>query len=342
MFEIDIVKICEKVFKNRKIFFKYFAIALILCVCLLLVKPVSYQASTTFVPQRQSASFSALSSLSSFAGISLSDISTFGEGVMPMSYPNVVYSPEFLKDFMYKKIPIPDEAETITILDYLTNPKYLTAKEKCYRYSFGYFSYRKEKKYKNDYINASITPTFLRLSEQEQFCANRLRKLIKFEVYEKKPTIEFRVEMNDPVVAAYCSSVGYQLLVDYLTQFAQIKLDKRKVAVDSLFNKAQEDKDRIYLKLANCMDKTQSVNSNVSKNVLEKLQSDYTIATRYYNEIAREKMMLQSENIEKPLLLISPADISNERYKPDYWRIIFLFVFFGALVGSLVAYYSKS
>ena len=338
MFEIDIVKIGKKIIDNRRVVFKCLILSMIGCVAFLLVRPVSYLSMTTFTPQREKSSLSNLMSLSTFAGISLADIASLGDGINPMSFPRIVYSPAFLRDFMYKEIPLTDSNNTITILEYLTNPKYLTVKEKCYRYSFGYISYRNERKFdSNENISASVD--YIHFSEQEQFCANRLKKLIRFEVYEKIPTIDFRVEMNDPYVAAYCASIGYDLLVDYLVQISQTKIDVRKAEVDSLFDIAQTYRDEKYLLMAESIDKNQSVSRSVDKRDLEKKRTDYSIASSFFNEVARERMMLYSKRSDNLLTLVSPAVVSNERYKPDYGRLLFLFVFFGTIAGLIIAYY---
>ncbi len=346
MFEIDIENIGKKIYGNRRVFLNSLVVSLIVCVLFLAVKPVTYISKTTFTPQRNTSSLSSLVSLSSFVGVSLADRSTLGDGILPMSYPEIVYSTVFLKDLMYKKIPINQVPNTVTILDYITNPVYLTWQEKFYRYSFGFLSYLNYKKsyldYKNEHRVTISDSVFNHLTSQEQFCANMLRNMIKFEVYEKVPTIDFKVEAPNAEVAAYCSSIGYQLLFDYLLQFANNKIEKRRMEVDSLFHLAEDIRNQKHLDLAVNMDKGHDFVSYVAKSRIEKQQNEYLIATNFYNEIARERMMLQYKKAEDPLILISRPVIPNEYSNPDYFRVLFLFMFFGAIIGGLMAYFFNS
>lgn len=339
MFEIDIIKIANKINGNRRIVFKCLLLSLIVCLVFLIVKPVTYISTTTFTPQRNTSSLSSLVSVTSFVGITLSDMSTLGDGVLPMSYPQIVYSTEFLRDLMYKKVPINEGTDTTTILDFVTNPKYLTWQEKIYRYSFGVVSYYNEKNFEQENVSTTSDSLLIHLSEQEQFCANRLRKMIKFEVYEKKPTIDFKVEMTNPEVAAYCSSYGYRLLFDFLLRYAQKKKDKRIIVVDSLLAQAEIIKNQRHIEWARCMDSDRDLVNYVSRTRQEKLQNEYMIANSFYNEVAREKMMLTNRNVEEPLVVVSHAVVPDEISNPDYFYIIFLFVFFGAIFGCLIAYY---
>lgn len=341
MFEIDIIKIAKQIIGNRRIVFKSLLLSLIVCMLFLIVKPITYISTTTFTPQRNTSALSSLVSLTSFVGITLSDMSTLGEGVLPMTYPQIVYSPEFLRDLMYKKVPINEGADSTTILEFITNPNYMTWQEKVYRYTFGVVTYINEKDFKKDNVSAFSDSLLINLSEQEQFCANRLRKMIKFEVYEKKPTIDFEVEMTNPEVAAYCSSYGYQLLFDFLLRYAQKKIDKRIIVVDTLLAQAEIIKDQKHMEWALCMDSDRDLVNNVARTRQEKLQNEYMISNSFYNEVARERMKLINKNVEEPLVVISHAVVPNEFSNPNYFHILFLFVFFGGIFGCILAYYKK-
>ena len=80
--EIDLVELSKKVYKEKKLIFKYSIIAAILGVVFALFQPNQYTSSTTFIPQLGSdidASASSLSGLASLAGINFGGIDSSSE-----------------------------------------------------------------------------------------------------------------------------------------------------------------------------------------------------------------------------------------------------------------------
>ncbi len=71
--EIDLVELLKKVYKEKKLIFKYSIISTIVGVVFALSQPNIYKSSTTFIPQLSSdlKTGSSLSGLASLAGINL-------------------------------------------------------------------------------------------------------------------------------------------------------------------------------------------------------------------------------------------------------------------------------
>ena len=106
--EIDIVELLKKVYKEKKLIFKYSFVAAIAGIIFALFQPNQYTASTTFIPQLGSdvkTGASSLSGLASLAGINLGGIEGSSE-FPPTLYPQVVESVPFRLDLLSSNIQI--------------------------------------------------------------------------------------------------------------------------------------------------------------------------------------------------------------------------------------------
>jgi hypothetical protein len=95
--EIDLVELLKKVYKEKKLIFKYSIIAAVVGVVFALFQPNQYTSSTTFIPQLSSdvkTGSSSLSGLASLAGINLGGMEGSSD-FPPTLYPQVVESVPF-------------------------------------------------------------------------------------------------------------------------------------------------------------------------------------------------------------------------------------------------------
>ena len=121
--EIDLVELSKKVYKEKKLIFKYSIIAAILGVVFALFQPNQYTSSTTFIPQLGSdidASASSLSGLASLAGINFGGIDSSSE-FPPTLYPQVTESVPFRLDLLSSNIEINNTM--FTLREYLNKDK---------------------------------------------------------------------------------------------------------------------------------------------------------------------------------------------------------------------------
>ena len=122
--EIDLVELLKKVYKEKKLIFKYSIIAAVVGVVFALFQPNQYTSSTTFIPQLSSdvkTGSSSLSGLASLAGINLGGMEGSSE-FPPTLYPQVVESVPFRLELLSSNIQVNNE--DITLRDYFLENGY--------------------------------------------------------------------------------------------------------------------------------------------------------------------------------------------------------------------------
>ena len=120
--EIDLVELLKKVYKEKKLIFKYSIIAAVVGVVFALFQPNQYTSSTTFIPQLSSdvKTGSSLSGLASLAGINLGGMEGSSE-FPPTLYPQVVESVPFRLELLSSNIQVNNEE--LTLRDYFLENK---------------------------------------------------------------------------------------------------------------------------------------------------------------------------------------------------------------------------
>ena len=119
--EIDLVELLKKVYKEKKLIFKYSIIAAVVGVVFALFQPNQYTSSTTFIPQLSSdvkTGSSSLSGLASLAGINLGGMEGSSE-FPPTLYPQVVESVPFRLELLSSNIRVNNSE--LTLREYLLN-----------------------------------------------------------------------------------------------------------------------------------------------------------------------------------------------------------------------------
>ena len=334
--EIDIVELLKKVYKEKKLIFKYSIIAAIVGVVFALFQPNQYTASTTFIPQLSSdvkTGASSLSGLASLAGINLGVIEGSSE-FPPTLYPQVVESVPFRLDLLSSNIQVNNEE--ITLRDYfLENKNSFNLLGTVKKYTIGLFSLILNY-FRNDVKSPSNTSSIYSLTEEDHELFEKLSDVFSLSVNAKEGFITMSYNDRNKKVAAQVAQTAETLLQEKIIEF---KVKSSKELLDFTTNQYNEKKN-IFEKLqderAIFVDKNINISSSLFQNKLSRIESELNIAQTVVQQLASqvEQAKLQVNKDTPVFTTIKPVTVPYIKSAPSRSLIVMIFLFLGFVLSS--------
>ena len=287
-----------------------------------------YKASSIFYPHiDQIDNSNNLKSLAGLAGINLNENSS--KNIPSNLYPLLISSPTFKIKILNKKIYYMDKE--ISFREYLNikNDKFSLNKIITNSISF-ILQNDKKNNNKNKYSNV------FSLTDKEYKIHNQLEKIILLNVNEDEGFIELSVIDEDPYVATQIAMIAEKILQDDIINF---KIKNIKATYD--FTKKQVDAARVnfYLlqdSLARFRDNNKNIKSDLFKNQLNRIESEYILSKSIYNELSlsKEKNSIDVERNTPIFTIIKPVFLPNKKNEPNRFLIIFFYSLIGTILSS--------
>ena len=334
--EIDVVELLKKVYKEKKLIFKYSIIAAIVGVVFALFQPNQYTASTTFIPQLSSdvkTGASSLSGLASLAGINLGVIEGSSE-FPPTLYPQVVESVPFRLDLLSSNIQVNNEE--ITLRDYfLENKNSFNLLGTVKKYTIGLPSLILNY-FRNDEKSLSNTSSIYSLTEEDHALFEKLSMVFSLSVNSKEGFITMSFNDKNKKVAAQVAQTAETLLQEKIIEF---KVKSSKELLDFTTNQYNEKKN-IFEKLqderAIFVDKNINISSSLFQNKLSRIESELNIAQTVVQQLASqvEQAKLQVNKDTPVFTTIKPVTVPYIKSAPSRSLIVMIFLFLGFVLTS--------
>ena len=334
--EIDVVELLKKVYKEKKLIFKYSIISAIVGVVFALFQPNQYTASTTFIPQLSSdvkTGASSLSGLASLAGINLGGIEGSSR-FPPTLYPQVVQSVPFRLDLLSSNIQVNNEE--ITLRDYfLENKNSFNLLGTVKKYTIGLPSLILNY-FRNDEKSLSNTSSIYSLTEEDHALFEKLSQIFILSVNRQEGFITMSFNDKNKKVAAQVAQTAETLLQEKIIEF---KVKSSKELLDFTTNQYNEKKN-IFEKLqderAIFVDKNINISSSLFQNKLSRIESELNIAQTVVQQLASqvEQAKLQVNKDTPVFTTIKPVTVPYKKSAPSRSLIVMIFLFLGFVLSS--------
>ena len=335
--EIDVVELLKKVYKEKKLIFKYSFVAAIAGIIFALFQPNQYTASTTFIPQLGSdvkTGASSLSGLASLAGINLGGGIEGSSEFPPTLYPQVVESVPFRLDLLSSNIQVNNEE--ITLRDYfLENKNSFNLLGTVKKYTIGLPSLILNY-FRNDEKSLSNTSSIYSLTEEDHDLFEKLSEIFSLSVNEMEGFITMSFEDKNKKVAAQVAQTAETLLQEKIIEF---KVKSSKELLDFTTNQYNEKKN-IFEKLqderAIFVDKNINISSSLFKNKISRIESELNIAQTVVQQLASqvEQAKLQVNKDTPVFTTIKPVTVPYKKSAPTRSLIVMIFLFLGFVLSS--------
>ncbi len=264
--------------------------AIMLCI------PRYYNVKVMLAPEYSSGSSGGLGSLGSLAGmvgINLGSMSS-SDAIVPIFYPDVVASKDFLVDLMDVNVTSKDSAFNGKYVDFLT--KYQKA-------PFWMVWYQKVKSWVKGpaILNQAegYKPNPYMLTKVEDEIVKGMKSAIECGVDKKTDVITLSVTAQDPLVAAQMADTVQQKLQNFITEYRTKKTRNEVEYYNKLYDEAREDYLRAQQEYAEFADSHYDLVLNEYKIIEEKLENDMQMAYSVYSSATQQKVLAEAKLRER-------------------------------------------
>jgi len=334
--EIDLVELLKKVYKEKKLIFKYSIISTIIGVVFALSQPNIYTSSTTFIPQLSSnvkSGSSSLSGLASLAGINLGGIEGSSE-FPPTLYPQVVESVPFRLDLLSSNIQINNN--NLKLREYFSKDvSSFNLVGTIKKYTIGLPSlimgFFKSDEFSQDFS------TIYSLSEEDHELFGKLSDVFSLSINDKEGFITMSFSDKNKQVAAQVAQTAETLLQKKIIEF---KVKSSKELLDFTTNQYDQKKEafeKLQDQRAVFVDKNINISSTLFKNKLSRIESELNIAQTVVQQLASqvEQAKLQVNKDTPVFTTIKPVTVPFAKSSPSRSLTVIIFLFLGFVLSSV-------
>ena len=329
--EIDLIALLKTIFTARRFVLRTTTLFAVIGILVALVSPVSYTASSTFMPQlSEGRSSSSLGGLASLAGINLSAVmGGQPQEIPPSLYPQITKSIPYRLSLLNEPVGPNNESMRAYILENASGPSVLSTIKK---YTIGLpgllFS-------SSDSVSDNMESSLLTIRVEDRDLFAYLDGVLTLEVDEKEGLVSLHAELDDRLVAAKLAQAATDLLqrnvIAFKSQSARNNLD----FIERQFESKRQEFESIQDSIAIFKDQNLNITSTLYQNQLTRLESQFTITSSVFQELAGQVEQAKIQvNKDTPIFtIIDPVSVPLERTKPKRSLIVVIWTFLGGVLA---------
>jgi uncharacterized protein involved in exopolysaccharide biosynthesis len=329
--EIDLIALLKTVFTARRFVLRITILFAFIGIVVALVSPVSYTASSTFMPQlSEGRSSSSLGGLASLAGINLSAVmGGQPQEISPSLYPQITKSIPYRLSLLNEPVGPNDISMRAYILENASGPSVLSTIKK---YTIGLpgllFS-------GSESASDNTESSLLTIREEDRELFAYLDGVLTLEVDEKEGLVSLHAELDDRLVAAKLAQAATDLLqrnvIAFKSQSARNNLD----FIERQFESKRQEFESIQDSIAIFKDQNLNITSTLYQNQLTRLESQFTVTSSVFQELAGQVEQAKIQvNKDTPIFtIIEPVSVPLERTKPKRSLIVVIWTFLGLVLA---------
>lgn len=326
--EIDLIKLAQNVWADRRLVFKWCGIAVIVGLVVAFSIPREYSTSVTLAPEASSKNASGgMGALAAMTGINIGG-SAGEDALSPELYPDIVNSTPFLTDLF--DIQIEDDKKNFrtTLYDYMNNyqrsPWWSVVLSAPFKAIGWVVSLLNDS---SDEDGAVLNP--FQLTREQTEIVQALGERISVSNDKKTGMTTLSVTMQDPLISATLTDSVMVRLQSYITDYRTNKARHDLAFTEKLNEEAKEEYHSAQAKYAEFVDGNQNVIRQSSRAEQERLQNEVTLAYGVYSQVAQQLQMAKAkvQEITPVYTVVQPATVPLKPSKPNKIMILIGFVF---------------
>lgn len=340
--EINLARFWKLVKDNWKIFIVVWVATSIFALIIGFSIPKTYKSEVKLAPESASNNLGAMGSLGAMVGLKLGDM-TSSDAIMPMLYPDVVSSPDFLLEVL--KIRVTTKDKKVKDVDYKT---YLTKYCKATWWSVAMHwvvsIFKKDDNSKSVITGKSADGTgMIMLTLKDGLLLKSLENNIICNVDKKTDVISISVIDQDPLVATILVDSISNRLQNFITDYRTKKARGDVKHLQNLFDKAHKDYKKAQQDYALYSDAHTDIVRNEYKVKLEDLENDVQLKYNIYSQLMLQLKAAQSKVLERtPVYTVIQAPmVPYKHIAPKKMTILFLYLFFATFICFVWLYYKE-
>ena len=329
--QIDLTALLKTVFLARRFVLRITTLFAIIGVVVALVSPVSYTASSTFMPQlSEGSTSSSLGGLASLAGINLSAVM----GGQPQEISPSLY-PQITKSIPYR----------LSLLNEPVGPNGVSIRAYILEKSSGFSALSTIKKYtiglpgllfsSVNNVDDNSESSLLTIHEEDMDLFDYLDEVLTIEIDEKEGLVSLQAELDDRVMAARLAQAATDLLQSKVIAFKSQSARNNLDFIERQFESKRQEFEQIQDSIAIFKDQNLNITSTLYQNQLTRLESQFTVTSSVFQELAGQVEQAKIQvNKDTPIFtIIEPVSVPLERTKPKRKLIVVIWAFLGGVLA---------
>ncbi|MBW8326030.1 MAG: lipopolysaccharide biosynthesis protein [Prolixibacteraceae bacterium] len=340
--EIDLLELAKTLWNGRKTILIFMLVAGVLGVCVALLSPKEYMASTTMVPQTSSSGskLGGLSSLAAMAGFNL-DMATSGEALSPMVYPQILHSGPFQLELMNTPFTFAGVDHPVSLYEYYSEIAKPGTLALIGKYTIGLPGViLKAIKGENSTKPGSEEKGPIAFTKKQEKVSKMMKEKINLTIDSKQGYLTLQASFPEALLSAQVADQTRELLQKYITRFKVEKTTDKLNFIEERYKEKKKEFEQAQEKLARYRDQNRNMSSALAQTEEERLQGEFSIAMNVYNELAKqlEQAKIQVKEETPVFSVLEPAVVPNEKSKPQKEIIVLISLFLGAIAGTGIVF----
>lgn len=329
--EIDLIALLKAVFRARRFVLRTTALFAVVGVVVALISPITYTASSTFMPQlSEGRSSSSLGGLASLAGINLSAVmGGQPQEISPSLYPQITQSIPYRLALLEAAVG----TNQISLRDYIQEQDGgMSAIAVLKKYTIGLPGLL----FANNNTDSPPKENIpFQMSEEDRSLFEFLDQTLSVEVDEKEGLVDLRVELADRVVAAQVAQAATDLLQHKIIAFKSQSARNNLDFIERQFDTKREEFEKIQDSIAIFKDQNLNITSTLYQNQLTRLESQFSVTSSVFQELSGQVEQAKIQvNKDTPIFtIIEPVSVPLDRSKPKRSLIVVIWTFLGGVLA---------
>ncbi len=342
---IDFRALFRKLLDEWKVILKWCGVAAVIALIVGISIPKEYTVTSKMSLESSSgiSSGGSLSSLAGLAGINLGGLTSTSDMMSPDLYPEILSSTPFALELFPKVVTFKDkeEEQSMTYYEFIRDHTHKPWWKRLLQSPLGFIGHlfgqlrgHDEGPHVSPDSLLNIDPSHM---EPEQVgVAAEIRSRIFWSVDKKTSVIHLSVKAQNPDVAEQVATEVINLLQKYLTDYRTEKSRRDLVYYEQLYDEAKTEYYQSQQRYASYVDRNQSVINQRGRAEQDRLRNEMTLAYSLYNSCAQQVQAAKAKvQVETPVFNVIDPPQYPYAAKPRKIVILFLFVFFGAILSAL-------
>jgi hypothetical protein len=335
---INITEIAQKLWKNRKLYFKVLPAALVLTYLFMLFFPRYYKCTVSLAPEPTGAAAmsGSLSSLASSFGLgSLAKMGGGADALISDIYPDIINSNDFIAELMTVHVKSKKGDIDTNYYTYLRDMLDDTWWNKLIGSTIEFFDPTPKDSY-----NGEGTISVFNLTKLQSDLFKRVKGNIKCTIDKKTGVVSIDVKDQDPLIAATMAQVTCKKLQEFIVKY---RTNKAKIDYEhykKLTADAKADYEKIRRKYGATSDSNMDVTMKSMELVLDDMENEMQLRYNIYTAMNTQMQAAASKLQEATpaFTVIQSATIPTKPAGPKRLiiSIVMMFVAFFVLSGRIL------
>lgn len=333
--EIDLMELFVKLWKRKKLIFKWCIAGAVIGLVVGFSIPKTYKTEVVLAPEVEQKTGSGISSIASMMGVNL-DNSV--DAINFQMFPDIVASTPFIYELLDLQVTTKDGELTTDLLDYMLEYQKTPWWAPVIKFPFTCLGwvmslFQKEEDMESPSIaEMDVTNLPKKVRDVVKYFSENILVIID----KKTGKTSISIEMQDPLVATTVLNAVVENLKDYMTDYRTSKVRQDVENLSMICEERKADYYRAQQAYAEYQDANKNVVLQSVQAERDRLQQEMNLAFQVYSQVAQqlEASRIKEQQAKPVFAVVQPVITPLKKFAPSKAKILVIMVFLAGCVAA--------